>query len=270
MPMTSLTDLNLDTLLTKLREITSQVGEFQRDKLHQPIPIEKKGANDLVSYVDKTSEQHIKDYLQDLIPEASFVGEESGQDIQDSPLKWVVDPLDGTTNYLHQVPTFSTSIALLLNDVPVLGIVHEHMRDEFFSATKGNGAFLNGKPIEVTKTEEFQNALVATGFPYDSTPYLDGHLAMIKFCLLNTRGVRRIGSAAVDLAYIAAGRFDAYYEYNLNIWDIAAGVLIVQEAGGQVTDFWGKNNFLHGETLVATNQTLHSRFLTAMTNTLCL
>lgn len=264
--MVSIQDLQLDALVQKLHKITSEVGEFQREKLHQPIAIEKKSKNDLVSYVDKTSEQHIQDYLHDLLPEASFHGEESGQFIQDSPLKWVVDPLDGTTNYLHKVPTFSTSIALLLNDEPILGIVHEHIRDEFFSAIRGQGAFLNHQHIGVTQTTDMQNALVATGFPYQTAPYLDQHLAMIKHCVLHTRGVRRIGSAAVDLAYVAAGRFDAYYEYNLNIWDIAAGVLLVQEAGGQVTDFWGKNNYLEGETLITTNAHLHSTFLDSLSS----
>ena len=253
--MTLSTIINYRELTLKVCEIAKIVGHFMAEerKTFDDSKIETKGVHDLVSYVDKTSEIRIISELQKLLPEAGFIAEEGTNNKRGERFNWVIDPLDGTTNYIHGLPIYSVSIALIDGNEPVLGIVYEVGHDECFYAWKNGGAFLNGQPIKVSNRSEVGNALLATGFPYSDFSRLDSYVEMFKWAMTSARGVRRLGSAAADLAYVACGRFDAFWEYDLKPWDVAAGALIVVEAGGKVTDYKGGSNFLFGREIVATN-----------------
>ena len=183
----------------------------------------------------------MKDGLSRFIPEAQFIAEETANDYSDigDGYYWVIDPLDGTTNFLHQLPAYAVSVGLILNKQPVLGLIYEPNRDELFCAAKGVGATLNGQPISVSKQEDFSKALLATGFPYHDFSYQDRYLNLLKNLMKNSHGLRRIGAASIDLAYTACGRFEGFFEYNLKPWDVAAGKIIIEEAGGTVTNFSG-------------------------------
>jgi myo-inositol-1(or 4)-monophosphatase len=231
----------------------------QRDEFDQKR-VEIKGKNDLVSYVDKEAEKMIVSKLQQLFPEAGFVTEEATVAQERAHYSWIIDPLDGTTNFIHGLPIFSVSIALMEANEVVLGVVYEVNRDECFYATKGGGAFCNDKPISVSDAPTIDKSLLATGFPYYNFEKLTEYLAILNELMKNTHGLRRMGSAAVDLAYVACGRYEGYFEYNLNPWDVAAGVLIVEEAGGKVTDFSGGRDFVFGRELVAANA-IHTELL---------
>jgi myo-inositol-1(or 4)-monophosphatase len=174
---------------------------------------------------------------------------------------WVIDPLDGTTNFIHGLPCFSISIGLLLKNVPILGVVYEINLDECFYSWQGAPAYLNGKEIHVSDRSHLRDSLLATGFPYHDYSRLEKYLALFNWCLKNTHGVRRLGSAAVDLVYVACGRFDAFFEYGLKPWDVVGGAFIVKQAGGVVTDFQGKDNFIYGGELVASNKAMGDEFL---------
>jgi myo-inositol-1(or 4)-monophosphatase len=214
--------------------------------------IEEKELNSLVSYVDKTAEDMLVKSLGSILPEAGFITEEETEDIKDKKFTWIIDPLDGTTNYLHQIPHFSVSVALSDEKGVIMGLVHEVMRDEQFYAVKGGGAYMNGHSIHVSKKSGLDQVLVATGFPYNNDYDVDASFNRLKSFLLKSRGMRRMGSAALDLSYVAIGRLGAYYEGSLNAWDLAAGALIVQEAGGKVSDYHGKDSFLEKGEIVAT------------------
>ncbi len=212
---------------------------------------EYKGLNDLVSYVDKETEKLIVSSLSVLLPEAGFITEEGTIVKESDDYNWVIDPLDGTTNFIHGVPIYAVCIALIKGKQVLLGIVHEVNRDECFHAIAGGGAFMNNEPIHVSKAGKLSESLVATGFPIFNFNNLKAYLKILDQLMQNCHGLRRMGSAAVDLVYVACGRCDMFFEYNLNSWDIAAGTLIVQEAGGIVTDFQGEDNFVFGRELVA-------------------
>ncbi len=221
-----------------------------------PEQIEIKGKNSLVSYVDKEAEKMLVAGLSELLPSSVFITEEETTVNQDGEWQWIVDPLDGTTNFLYNIPIYSVSVALRHYDETVLGIVYHISADELFYARKGHGAFLNGEPISVSdKTTE--NALLATGFPYHDFDYLDEYIDVLKVLMQETRGLRRMGSAAIDLAYVAAGRFDIFFEYGLNPWDVAAGALIVREAGGIVSNFKAGPSYLFTQQIVAGNPAVH-------------
>lgn len=224
--------------------IKSQMGKVELAQ------IEDKGVNSLVSYVDKTAEEILVKGLHRILPQATFITEESTIENKKSEYYWIIDPLDGTTNFLHSLPFFSVSVALAHHDEIVLGIVYEVTRDECFYAWKNGGAYLNNKPIRVSSNTELISALIATGFPYTHLDKIDAHIEMIKYLREHARGVRRFGSAALDLAYVAAGRFDGYFEYGLSPWDVAGGAILVREAGGIVTDFKNGYNFIFGEEVV--------------------
>lgn len=247
--------MNYQELTFSVCEIARNVGNFMAEerKTFDDSKIEIKGVHDLVSYVDKTAEIRIIKELQQLVPEAGFIAEEGTNNTRGERFNWVIDPLDGTTNYIHGIPIYSVSIALIDGNEPVLGVVYEVGHDECFYAWKDGGAFLNGQPIKVSNRSEVGNALLATGFPYSDFSRLDSYVEMFKWAMTNARGVRRLGSAAADLAYIACGRFDAFWEYDLKPWDVAAGVIIVTEAGGKVTDYKGGSDYLFGREIVATN-----------------
>ncbi|OIP83442.1 MAG: inositol monophosphatase [Porphyromonadaceae bacterium CG2_30_38_12] len=243
-------ELTLQTI-----EIAKQAGRFMADerKSFDESKIEFKGAHDLVSYVDKASEKLIVNYLQQLLPESGFIAEEGTSAKHGEHFNWVIDPLDGTTNYIQGLPIYAVSIGLLHDDKLVLGVVYEVGHDECFYAWKNGGAFLNNKPIQVSKRSNIDDCLIATGFPYCDFSGMENYLKTLSWAMTSARGVRRLGSAATDLAYVACGRFDAFWEYDLKPWDVAAGAIIIQEAGGKVTDYTGGKNYIFGREILATN-----------------
>lgn len=247
--------MDYEKITTEVCRIAREAGKFMSGELStfDASKIENKGVHDLVSYVDKTSERMIISELQKLIPDAGFIAEEGTLDIRGERFNWIIDPLDGTTNYIHGIPVYSVSIALLENNELVIGVVYEVGHDECFYAWKSGGAYLNGKPIHVSARADIHNALLATGFPYSDFSRMDTYLEFFKWAMTNSRGIRRMGSAAADLAYVACGRFDAFWEYSLKPWDVAAGALLVQEAGGKVSDYKGGSDFLFGREILATN-----------------
>ena len=255
--------MELSTLTSGVIELTKQVGEFirQESMIFDRAHIEYKGLNDMVSYVDKTAEDMLVKGLSSLLPEAGFITEEKTIHKDSDFYNWIIDPLDGTTNFIHGIPTFSISIALQHREELILGVVYEINRDECFSAWKDGGAFLNGNPIRVTKAPRLANTLLATGFPYYDFEKQEPYMEVFKELMRSCHGLRRIGSAAVDLAYVAAGRFDGYFEYNLNSWDVAAGMVLVREAGGEVCDFSGGDQTIQNRELIATNGHLTAEIL---------
>lgn len=247
--------MDLATLTKEVTDLTRKVGAFIRQEgasfNHERI--EYKGLNDLVSYVDKTAEVQLVVGLSKLIPSAGFVTEEKTINKVGKQYNWIIDPLDGTTNFIHGIPTFAISIALQLNDELVLGVVYEINRDECFYAWKNGGAFLNGHAIQTSKAPYLSNTLLATGFPYYDFSKQEPYLKLFQKLMQQCHGLRRFGSAAVDLAYVACGRFDGYFEYNLNAWDVAGGIVLVREAGGEIVDFSGGNQPIELREIIATN-----------------
>jgi myo-inositol-1(or 4)-monophosphatase len=219
--------------------------------------IETKEANSFVTYVDKQAELMLVRGLADLVPEATFITEEQMVENQDSDLAWIIDPLDGTTNFLYSIPIYSISVALKINKLVAIGIVHAINQEESFYAWDKGGAFVNKKPIRVNKESKLINSLIGTGFPYDKRMRMETPFLILQKLLGHCRGVRRLGSAAMDLAYVASGRLDGYYESNLNTYDVAAGGKIILEAGGIVTDFMGNDTWITGESIMAANSLLH-------------
>lgn len=252
-----------EQICSEIIDVSKKAGEFIRQELTriQSHHIQSKGTHDFVTYVDKSAETIIVEELKRILPEAGFITEENTVKSGQKEYTWIVDPLDGTTNFIHGIPCFSVSIALKRNSEITAGVVYEVNLDECFYAWKDGGAYLNGKPIKVSATPQLKDCLLASGFPYHDYSRLEKYLELFTWCLHNTHGVRRLGSAAVDMAYVACGRFDAFFEYGLNAWDVAAGAIIVQEAGGKVTDFQGKNNYLFGGELIATNAKICDEFL---------
>lgn len=217
-----------------------------------------KDIHDLVSYVDKSAEEQLLHGLLNILPDAGVLAEETGEVQSDSLYKWIVDPLDGTTNFIHQIPHYCISVALEMNGSIVHGWVYEIVMSELYMATKGEGASMNGLAIQCSQTTETSNSLIATGFPVRNYPYLDNYLRLQKWMIVNTRGIRRLGTAAYDLCLVAAGKADVYFEPGLSAWDVAAGSLIVEEAGGKVTDFRGGENFVFGKQILASNSYIHA------------
>lgn len=234
-----------------------KAADFLRDRFGHTHAVKKKGAIDLVTEADEYAERLIIDTILASYPDHSILAEESGNVVARSPYKWIVDPLDGTTNFAHNLPCFSVSIAFAVNNEVVFGVIENPVLRERFWATQGKGAFLNGKKIGVSSTERLSESLLATGFPYNLRTIIDTLVARFKHCLAASQGIRRLGSAAIDLCYVACGRFDGFWEQNLKPWDTAAGTLVVREAGGYVTDFSG--NFYHTDMkeILATNSTIH-------------
>lgn len=253
-------NLNLATICNAVTKLTNQVGQFiiAQRKTFKSDDIEKKGHNDLVSYVDKKAEELIVNELKSILPEAGFYTEESTDNSKGEVYNWIVDPLDGTTNFIHGIPCFCISIALLKENELVVGVVHELNLNECFYAWKDGGAFMNGTPIRTSSTSKLSESLIATGFPYHNYDRMKPYMEVFDWCMRNTHGLRRLGSAAADLAYVACGRFESFYEYGLNPWDVAGGAIIVKEAGGHVSDFKGGDNFIFGGELIASNPFVHS------------
>lgn len=251
----------LKRLLTGATSAAKEAGEFIRkerlDFNYQSVQI--KGLNDLVSYVDKTAEEMIVARLKSVFPDAGFIVEE-GTASEKKDYNWVVDPLDGTTNFIHGIPCYAVSIALEHHNQILVGVVYEVSRDECFTSFKGGGAFLNNAPIRVSERKKLSECLVATGFPIYNFERVDNYLSALKQFMQHTHGLRRIGAASVDLCYVACGRMDAFFEYNLKPWDVAAGGLMVEEAGGTVHDFSGGGNWIFGKETSCTNAVVCDEF----------
>lgn len=255
--------MNLQDLTTEVIELAKAVGGFIREEAQKfdAESIEYKGYNDLVSYVDKTAEEKIVAKLSQLLPEAGFITEEKTINKTGEVYNWIVDPLDGTTNFIHGLPIFSVSIALEQNKELVLGVVYEINLNECFYAWKDGGAYVNGKKIKVTKSTELSQTLLATGFPYYNFEKETQYLNVVREFMQQSHGIRRMGSAAVDMAYVACGRFDGYFEYNINLYDIAAGVVIVREAGGTAFNFAGGDEFFNSREVIASNGLVGEKML---------
>ncbi|MCP4043118.1 MAG: inositol monophosphatase [Gammaproteobacteria bacterium] len=207
------------------------------------VTITKKGFNDFVTEIDRQAEHAIIDAIHHVYPDHAILAEESGVQGKNDHV-WIIDPLDGTTNYLHGFPVFSVSIALKIRDRLECGVVYDPLRQELFTATRGQGAQLNDRRIRVSQCKSLKDALVGTGFPFREFDNLDPYLAIFRELITKTAGIRRAGSAAIDLAYVACGRLDAFWEFDLREWDIAAGALLIQESGGFVSDLKGGNDYL--------------------------
>ncbi len=225
------------------------------------IKVMNKTYNDFVSEVDHASEQAIIETLKEAYPNHSFLGEESGQQLNNSEYLWIIDPLDGTTNFLHGFPQYAISIALLHNGQLNQAVVYDPTNNLLFTATKGRGAFLNDRRIRVSQRAKLEMSLLGTGFPFREFQHLDTYMAMLKDLITKTSGIRRPGAAALDLAFVAAGWTDGFWEINLSPWDIAAGALLIQEAGGIVGDFEGNESWIHSGNIVAGNPKIFAQIL---------
>jgi myo-inositol-1(or 4)-monophosphatase len=223
----------------------------------------KSSAIDLVTETDRACEDAILAVLKQAFPTYAVLAEESGSE-GDGPYRWIIDPIDGTTNFAHSYPQVAISIGLFHESERVFGLVLDPLRAETFTAHRGEGAFLNGEPIAVSTTEELGGSLLATGFPYDRRERADFYLAYFRAFMVRTHGLRRAGSAALDLCWVAAGRVDGFWEWKLRPWDVAAGSLIVEEAGGRTSDFEGKPFDAFGDQVLATNGPLHEPMLAVL------
>lgn len=258
--------MNYELLCNKVIAIVKLTGNFIRKEALQfdASKIEYKGLNDMVSYVDKTAEQKLVRNLEKLIPDAGFITEEKTISREGKTYTWIIDPLDGTTNFIHGIPAYGISVALYEDGLPVVGVVYELNRGEMFYSYKGGDAFMNKKQIKVSSNPDLPSSLLATGFPYYEFEKQAQYLKLLEEMMQKSHGVRRIGAAAVDLVYTACGRFDAFFEYNLQQWDFAAGCFIVEQAGGEVFDFSGGNDYFEKREILATNGKLTAEMLEAI------
>ena len=241
--------------------VAQEAGALLRDRLNTNFSIAHKGAIDLVTEVDIASETLIRERIATRYPRHQVLAEEGGFTDSASDYRWIVDPLDGTTNYAHGYPVFNVSIALEHKGEMIAGVVYDPMRDELFAAEKGSGAMLNKKTIRVSQTGELIKSMLSTGFPYDIKTAKLTNLDHWRNFAMNAQALRRDGSAALDLCYVACGRFDGFWELNLSAWDTAAGVLIVEEAGGRVTDFSCNKFSNYTPEIVASNGLIHDRMI---------
>jgi myo-inositol-1(or 4)-monophosphatase len=233
-------------------------GEVLRRRFDESRTIDLKGQIDLVTDADRAAEHAILEFVRAEFPEHGVVAEETSSDeVSGSGPRWYIDPLDGTTNYAHRVPHFCVSVAIWDQEGPLAGVVYQPLLDDLYCAGRGSGTTCNGEPIRVSRQPDLAQALVATGFPYDVWSNPDAPLKSFSAVLGKARGVRRFGAAALDLAYVACGRFDGYFELGLYPWDVAAGILLVQEAGGLVTDFHGDAPKVGDRQIIAANQDVH-------------
>ncbi|WMN07643.1 inositol monophosphatase family protein [Marivirga arenosa] len=260
--------MELNTIHEEAIKLIKEVGEFIKieSQNFNSDKVEHTGFNDLVSYVDKEAEKRLVEGLGRILPESGFIAEEGTSTKTGETYNWIIDPLDGTTNFVHGLPVYSISVALQQDNEIVSGIVLEINKDECFEAVKGSRSRLNGKSISVSKNTSLSQSLIATGFPYYNFDKMDDYLSILKFLMENSHGVRRLGSAAVDLSYVACGRYEGYFEYNLNAWDVAAGAFIVQQAGGQVSRFNGDSDFIFGREILSCSPDIYKELLTIIQN----
>ena len=227
------------------------------------LQVDSKGYNDFVSEVDRRAEQEIIQVIHKAYPHHAILAEESGEQ-GDNESVWIIDPLDGTTNFLHGFPQFAVSIAMQHSGRPEVAVVYDPLRDELFTAIRGSGAQLNGRRLRVSKAKSLDGTLIGTGFPFKDPTHIDAYLGMFKALLPRTAGIRRAGSAALDLAYVAAGRLDGFWEIGLKPWDMAAGILLIQEAGGIIGDFRGGSDFFASGNVVTGNARVYEGLVAAI------
>ncbi|MBN1117728.1 MAG: inositol monophosphatase [Bacteroidales bacterium] len=254
--------MNLEQTILNTVELSKEVGAMilaERAKFGGPR-VETKGKNDFVTHVDKASEKDLIKGLSEILPGSGFIAEEGTTLEGKEEYKWIIDPIDGTTNFIHGAPPFCISIGLQHNNKVIAGVIYELTADECFYAWEGSPAFLNGKQIKVSENNLLKDSLLATGFPYTDFGRMEAFMETMDYFFHNSHGVRRLGSAAADLAYVACGRYDGFYEYNLNPWDVAAGAFLVEAAGGKISDFAGGDNYLFGKEIVASNSGIFNEF----------
>ena len=258
--------LDYRSITRQVSDLARRVGSFIWSRRQsEGLVVEVKGRHDFVTQMDKLSERLLVAELEQIVPQAGFITEEQTRSDRNEHLSWIVDPIDGTTNFIHAQPPFAISIALYEEGRVVVGVVYEMSRDELFAASLGGGASLNCQPIHVSSTS-YADALVATGFPYNDFSRMQPYMAALQDVMQGAAGVRRLGSAATDLAYVAAGRYEAFFEYDLKPYDVAAGCLLVSEAGGRLSDFSGGSNFIFGREIVATNDVCRDDFFSVVSN----
>lgn len=231
--------------------ILGEAKDFDRDH------IEEKDKNSLVSYVDKTAEQMLVQSFRAIFPDSGFITEEDVTTSEEKEMTWIIDPLDGTTNFLQGIPCYSVSVALQYRSELIAGAIYDPVHDEMFLGLLDQGAYLNGKRIQPFNSRPHAKCLIGTGFPYSDMSLLEPHMAILRDVLTECRGMRRLGSAALDMAYVAASRIDGFYEHTLNIYDVAAGIVIVREQGGLVTDYNGKHHLGRYGDIVAGSPHIH-------------
>lgn len=246
----------LETAKKAASEASTIIQKYTESRSFQ---VELKGHNDLVTDADISSERKIIEIITDAFPDDVILAEESSQKkALPEGRVWIIDPIDGTTNFAHHFPFYCVSIALWENKTPKVGLVLEVAHQELFTAVEGEGAFFNGEAIHVSNNQDPSSSLIGTGFPYNNLNLIDNYLKLFKRMMEKTHGVRRPGTAAWDLCNVACGRFEGFYEYGLSPWDVAAGSLIIQEAGGIVTDWAGGDNWMFGQRIIAGNEGLHT------------
>jgi len=242
-------------------DLALKSGFLLKEKFNSTHKIQYKGDINIVTEADKMSEALIIDSIKRNFPDHGILSEESPAITGTGKLRWIIDPLDGTTNYSHGYPVFSVSIALENEGVIVLGVIYDPMREDMFVAVRGKGAYLNNKKIKVSSVKDISRSLLATGFPYDIRESKENNLDYFNAMAIKVQAIRRTGSAALDLAYLAAGRFDGFWELKLKPWDTAAGCLIVEEAGGVISDIAGKKWHLQSPSLLASNSLIHKQMI---------
>ncbi len=254
---------HLENITKSVCDLCHKTGEFLLGEVNKirPADVEEKSENNYVTYADKTSEARLMEGLAKIVPGTGFIAEESPQ-LEQGELNWIIDPLDGTTNFIHRVPVFSISIALAEGENILSSVILEVNSKEIFYTWSGAPSFLNQHQIRVSSSVNVAGSLFATGFPYYDYSKMDAYLNFFRFMMIHSRGIRRLGSAAADLAYVACGRFDGFYEYGLSPWDVAAGTLLVKNAGGKICDFHSGNNYIFGKEIIATNGTVFEEFVT--------
>lgn len=266
MGSTKLINMNIEKLASKVCVLAKITGKFilEESVKLSSSDIRDKDKNSFVTYIDIEAEKRIVKGLNDMLPGSSFITEEKTTKEHSAEYTWIVDPLDGTTNYIHGIPVYSISIALQRNKHTILGVVYEINRKECFYAYEGSGAFMNDRTIKVSDSDKLSDSLLATGFPYYDYSLLPNYISLFSECMKRSRGIRRLGSAAVDLAYVACGRFEGFFEYGLNAWDVAAGAFILERAGGKVSNFSDGPDFIRAKEIVATNARIHDEFISLL------
>ena len=255
--------MKLESLNTDVNSLVREVGTFILQKQHSlsEDDIGTKGIHDYVTHVDMESERRLVEGLKKLLPGSGFLVEENTVSNTGEEYTWVIDPLDGTTNFIHKLPTFSISVALMKKEEIVMGTVLDVRAEECYYAFEGGPSMMNGIDIHVSGRKKLDESLLATGFPYNDFGQQDAYLEVLSIFMQNTRGIRRFGSAAIDLAWVAAGKFDGFWEYSLKPWDVAAGSFIVKQAGGVVSDFSGGSNYIHGRQIICGNPDIYEQML---------
>jgi myo-inositol-1(or 4)-monophosphatase len=255
------TDQDLERIAREVDALSLEVGNWMKKQTIGEGQTELKTFNNLVTFVDKESERRFVEGLRQIVTAAGFVAEEGTGEPNPDGLNWIIDPLDGTTNFVHGMNIWCTSVALAQAHVPVVGVIYDPNTGELFSSSRAGGAFLNGKEIHVSSVNALSRSLLATGFPYDDFAREHLYFDLLKSLTHKTRGIRRLGSAALDMAWTACGRLEGFYEYGLNPWDVAAGTLLIREAGGISTNFKGGDDPIFGEDLICSNALIYDELL---------